>query len=276
MTVPGMVLSHPDNATTPSNKCPRATSSIESAITSRLINEAFIPSVPIEMPSDTAMVLYSMGVPPAALMPAFTRSDNRRRWKLQGMTSIQVLATPMMGRDKSSSVNPMAFNIARAGARSGPTSKLWLVSFNSFGIIAYFPFFLPFKPAADGLAPPTFNAPHEYASGLGSARRSHDTTWRFRHEPSWIMQDGMCALVELPGEHPYGTGGCAGSLPMCGLPVIAPPWGLPYPLPASPCCCITFSCSVFSLARCSGVSTARTSRLALICLLYTSPSPRDS
>jgi len=50
----------------------------------------------------------------------------------------------MMGRDKSSSVNPMAFNIARAGARSGPTSKLWLVSFNSFGIIAYFPFFLPF------------------------------------------------------------------------------------------------------------------------------------
>ncbi len=25
------------------------------------------------MPSDTAMVLYSMGVPPAALMPAFTR-----------------------------------------------------------------------------------------------------------------------------------------------------------------------------------------------------------
>src|SRR5438128_8236919 len=129
-----MVLSQPDNATTPSNRCPRATSSIESAITSRLINEAFIPSVPIEMPSDTAMVLYSMGVPPAVLMPAFTRSDNRRRWKLQGMISIQVLATPMIGRDKSSSVNPTAFNIARAGARLGPTSKSWLVSFSSVGI----------------------------------------------------------------------------------------------------------------------------------------------
>ena len=127
--MPGMVLSQPDNATTPSNRCPRATSSIESAITSRLINEAFIPSVPIEIPSDTAMVLYSMGVPPAALMPAFTRSDNRRRWKLQGMTSIQVLATPMIGRDKSSSVNPTAFNIARAGARSGPTSKSRLCEF---------------------------------------------------------------------------------------------------------------------------------------------------
>jgi VIT1/CCC1 family predicted Fe2+/Mn2+ transporter len=63
---------------------------------------------------------------------------------LQGMTSIQVLATPMIGRDKSSSVNPTAFNIARAGARSGPTSKLWLVSFNSFGMSAYFPFFPPF------------------------------------------------------------------------------------------------------------------------------------
>ena len=32
------------------------TSSIESAITSRLINDAFIPSVPIDMPSDTALV----------------------------------------------------------------------------------------------------------------------------------------------------------------------------------------------------------------------------
>ncbi|HXC66355.1 MAG TPA: hypothetical protein VN638_02985 [Nitrospiraceae bacterium] len=99
------------------------------------------------------------------------------------MTSIQVLATPMMGRDKSSSVNPTAFNIARAGARSGPTSNLWLVSFNSFGIIAYFPFVVPFflpsafwsffismsiirycgKPVVNRLAPLTINVPHEYA-----------------------------------------------------------------------------------------------------------------
>jgi hypothetical protein len=79
MTVPGMVLSQPERATTPSNKCPRATSSMESAMTSRLMSEAFMPSVPMEMPSDTAMVLYSIGVPPAARMPALTRSDKRRR-----------------------------------------------------------------------------------------------------------------------------------------------------------------------------------------------------
>ena len=48
-------------------------------MTSRLISEAFIPSVPMEMPSDTAIVLYSIGVPPADRMPALTRSDSRRR-----------------------------------------------------------------------------------------------------------------------------------------------------------------------------------------------------
>ena len=41
------------------------------------------------------------------------------------------------------------------------------------------------KPAAGGLAPQTFDVLHEYASGPpGSARRSHDAAWRFRHEPS--------------------------------------------------------------------------------------------
>ena len=48
-------------------------------MTSRLISEAFIPSVPMAMPSETAIVLYSMGVPPAARIPAFTFSDRRRR-----------------------------------------------------------------------------------------------------------------------------------------------------------------------------------------------------
>ncbi len=48
---------------------PRATSSIESAITSRLTSEVFIPSVPIVMPSEIATVLNSIGVPPAARTP---------------------------------------------------------------------------------------------------------------------------------------------------------------------------------------------------------------
>jgi hypothetical protein len=53
---------------------PRATSSIESAITSRLISEARIPSVPIVMPSEIDTVLNSIGVAPAARTPAFTCS----------------------------------------------------------------------------------------------------------------------------------------------------------------------------------------------------------
>ena len=56
-----------------------------------------MPSVPMVTPSLMAMVLNSMGVPPAARMPSFTLAARRRRWKLQGMVSIQVLATPMMG-----------------------------------------------------------------------------------------------------------------------------------------------------------------------------------
>ena len=54
-------------------------SSMESAITSRLTRDAFIPSVPIVTPSDTAIVLNSMGVPPAARMPSLTRAASSRR-----------------------------------------------------------------------------------------------------------------------------------------------------------------------------------------------------
>src|ERR1035441_7352084 len=62
----GIVLSHPTTHTTASNICPRQTSSIESAISSRLTNDARMPSVPIVSPSEIAMVLNSIGVPPAA------------------------------------------------------------------------------------------------------------------------------------------------------------------------------------------------------------------
>ena len=68
----GIVLSHATRATIASKPYARATSSIESAITSRETSEAFIPSVPIVMPSEIAIVLNSIGVPPAARTPAFT------------------------------------------------------------------------------------------------------------------------------------------------------------------------------------------------------------
>ena len=76
----GIVLSQPTSTMSPSNPLPRVTSSIESAITSRLTSEAFMPSVPIVMPSEIDTVLNSIGVPPARRMPSFTCTARSRRW----------------------------------------------------------------------------------------------------------------------------------------------------------------------------------------------------
>ena len=56
ISAPGMFLSQPPTDSTPSMHWARHTVSIESAITSRLTSEHFIPCVPIEMPSLTVMV----------------------------------------------------------------------------------------------------------------------------------------------------------------------------------------------------------------------------
>ena len=120
MMPPGIVLSQPTRTIRPSKPLPRATSSIESAITSRLTSDVFIPSVPIVMPSEIETVLNSIGVPPASRMPSFTCTASSRRWKLHGPISIQVFATPMSGFFRSASVKPTALSIARAGARLGP------------------------------------------------------------------------------------------------------------------------------------------------------------
>ena len=120
ITAPGIVLSQPDSATTASNRCPRATSSIESAITSRLTSDAFMPSVPIVMPSEIAIVLNSIGVPPAARMPSFTFADRRRRWKLHGIVPIHVFATPMSGLRRSSSREPDRIQVRARGRAVGP------------------------------------------------------------------------------------------------------------------------------------------------------------
>ncbi len=66
-----------------------------------------IPLVPIVMPSEIAIVLSSIGVPPASRMPSFTFAASARRWKLQGIVSIQVEATPMIGFDRASASKPM-------------------------------------------------------------------------------------------------------------------------------------------------------------------------
>ena len=98
-----------------------AATSMESVMTSRLTREARMPSVPMETPSLTEMVLISMGVPPAARTPSLTRWAMRRWLKLQGMVSIHSCATPTMGRARSSSEKPMDLSWERAGARAGPS-----------------------------------------------------------------------------------------------------------------------------------------------------------
>ena len=104
----GIVLSQPEMPTNASRRWPRATSSTESAITSRLTSEAFIPSVPMAMPSVTVMLPNSMGVPPAARIPSFTFRASVRWFQLQGVISIQQCATPTSGLARSASVNPTA------------------------------------------------------------------------------------------------------------------------------------------------------------------------
>ena len=96
-------MSQPLMATTASNRCASHTSSIESAITSRLASDAFMPAVPIVIPSEIAIVLSSIGVPPAARMPSLTFAPSARRWKLHGIVSIHVLATATSGLDRASS-----------------------------------------------------------------------------------------------------------------------------------------------------------------------------
>jgi hypothetical protein len=116
----GMVLSQPTRVTSPSSACLFATSSTESATTSRLIKEPFMPSVPIVMPSVIEIVLTSIGVPPAARIPCITLSASLRWFQLHGMVPIQLCATPMTGLARSSVDSPTARSAARAGARSRP------------------------------------------------------------------------------------------------------------------------------------------------------------
>ena len=78
-----------------------------------------MPSWPIEMPSDTAMVVNSIGKPPAARIPSFERLASRSSGRLHGVTSFHDDATATCGLSQSSSVMPMARSMARAGAGSG-------------------------------------------------------------------------------------------------------------------------------------------------------------
>src|SRR5213596_2904423 len=88
------------------------TVSMESAIRSRDCSEKLIPSVPIEMPSLTPIVLKRNPTSPAARTPSFTFSASCSRCMLQGLPSYQILAIPTCGFCMSSSESPVAYSIA--------------------------------------------------------------------------------------------------------------------------------------------------------------------
>ena len=83
-------------------------SSTESAITSRDTNEYFMPSVPIEMPSEMVMVLKISALPPAAFALAAASRARPSMWMLHGVTWLQVDAMPICDFLKSSCSKPTA------------------------------------------------------------------------------------------------------------------------------------------------------------------------
>lgn len=121
MSIPGSDLSQPASVTIASKRSACTIVSTESQMTSRLTSDARIPSCPIEIPSDTAIVTNSIGYPPAAETPSLARAASSASGMLHGVTSFQLDATPTWGLSKSASPMPIARNMARAGARRGPS-----------------------------------------------------------------------------------------------------------------------------------------------------------
>ena len=125
---PGIFLSQPAMVIRPSIRSPKVTSSMESAMTSRLTSEVFMPSVPMEMPSLTVMVPNLNGTPPfpdsGLRTPSLAAWAKRSRCTLQGVTSLARLAMATKGFSMSSWVMPIAMSMARAGARWGS----WVIS----------------------------------------------------------------------------------------------------------------------------------------------------
>ena len=122
ISMPGSDLSQPAIVTSASNCSAFTISSTESAMTSRLTSEAFMPSVPMEMPSETAMVPNSSGTAPACRTPSLAAAARPLRWTLQGVTSFQDEATATCGRSRSSSRQPDRAQHAR-GPRAGRAGR---------------------------------------------------------------------------------------------------------------------------------------------------------
>ena len=99
---PGMFLSQPPITTTPSIHWPCTQVSMQSAITSRDTSEYFMPSVPIDMPSEIVGVPKICGFASAPLTAATAASARRCRPALHGVMVEWPLAMPIIGLSKSS------------------------------------------------------------------------------------------------------------------------------------------------------------------------------
>ncbi len=108
ITQPGMFLSQPGIEMFASYHCAHITVSIESAIRSRDWSEYFIPSVPIDVPSETPTVLKRSPTRPAAATPSFTAAARSSRCMLHGLPSNHMLAMPTWALSMSASLRPTA------------------------------------------------------------------------------------------------------------------------------------------------------------------------
>jgi hypothetical protein len=83
---PGMFLSQPPMATSPSWLWALQTVSMLSAMTSRETSEYFMPSVPIVMPSLTVIVPKTCGIVPSARKASTASAVKSLRPTLHGVT----------------------------------------------------------------------------------------------------------------------------------------------------------------------------------------------
>ena len=95
MTHPGIFLSHPPIVKNPSKPSQPTTVSIESAMTSLETREYLIPLVPIEIPSDTVIVLKITDLPPQESILEAATFANSLMCMLHGVTILHVEATPI-------------------------------------------------------------------------------------------------------------------------------------------------------------------------------------
>jgi hypothetical protein len=120
ISIPGVILSQLDTQIRASAQCALTMYSTESAISSRDGSEYSMPPCPIAIPSSTAMVLNSRGMPPAARTASATTRPTSARCTWPGTNSVKLLATAIIGLPKSSLATPVARSSARAPAMFRP------------------------------------------------------------------------------------------------------------------------------------------------------------